>query len=226
MKKLIAQFLREKGFNVPEDYMEDVIRNIARSNNKSVEGFFKELYEEGLTPDDLKEVLKLEILSTAGLREFLSRSIEISEIEIELERLKKGEIRLRRTIQIITIPKSKQEELLRAFDESQGDIQKLSQILNVPLETLSVFKGDLVKELDKEVWRSSVGDLVFAETKDTIYIAKILKQERVISGRSEQEIKNLIFQRKLLSKMKELIEELKRDALVEIYYDEFKDSKI
>jgi len=215
-KHLIAQFLEERGLNVPEGYIESLIQDIAKSNKKSVEEFYRDLYSEGLTPKDLKDFLRIEVASTLGLREFLQSKIEVSEIEIELERLKKGEIRFLREIELLVVNKDRKEDLLKALERGI-DLSKIAKDLGLEAEKLKVSKGDLVEPLDKEVWRVKPGDLAVAEDDKHIYIAKVVRVIRIISGRSEDEIRKEIVERKMKEIEEEIITKLRKNSFVEVY---------
>ena len=214
---LIAQFLRQQGFNVPESYLEEVIKDMAKRNNKTLEEFYKELYSLNLTPEDLKDFLRVELAATFGLREYLRREIKISEIEIELERLKKGEIKYAREIELLVVPKDKKELLLEKITSPEIDLKQLAKDLGVELERLTVKKGELIKPLEREVWRTKPGQLAIAEDEENIYLAKVKRVVRIISGRSEDEIKREIFKRKFQERVKELVTDLRKKSFVEVY---------
>lgn len=215
-KHLVAQFLQQNGLNVPEDYLESLIKDIAKSNGKSVEEFYRDLYEEGLTPKDLKDFLRIEVASTLGLKEFLKTKVEVSEIEIELERLKGGEIKFLREIELLVVDKSKKEDLFKVIGD-KADLNEIAENLGLNTETLKVSRGDLVEPLDREVWRVKPGDLAIAEDEKHIYIAKVVRVIRKISGRSEDEIKREIVEKKMKEMEEEIISKLKKNSFVEIY---------
>ena len=208
--------MRERGLKIPEGYVESLIQDIAKSNKKSVEEFYRDLYREGLTPKDLKDFLQIEVASTLGLKEFLKSKIEVSEIEIELERLKKGEIKFLREIELLVVDKDRKEDLLKVI-EGKMDLKKIAKDLGLETEKLRVGKGDLVEPLDREVWRVKPGDIAIAEDGKHIYIAKVIRVVKVISGRSEDEIRKEIIEKKMKEIEKEIITKLKKNSFVEIY---------
>ncbi len=216
-KRLIAQFLREKGFNTPEKYLNKVIEDIARSNGKTVEQLITDLSRAGFTLEDLKNFLRVEILSTAGLQEYLKHRIEITEIEIELERLKKGEIEYVREIELLVISKDKKEEVLEFTEKNKLDITQLANHLGIKIERLKVKKGDLIEPLDKEVWEVEKGHTVIAEDDENIYFAKILREIKVFSGRSEEEIREQLLLRKMEEEREKLVKQLRKERFVEVY---------
>ncbi|HHJ64518.1 MAG TPA: peptidylprolyl isomerase [Aquifex aeolicus] len=216
-KHLIAQFLRENGMNVPEAYIDQVVKEIAESNGRSLEELYEDLRREGLTPDDLRSFLRVEITATLGLREYLRNRIEVSEIEIELERLRKGEVDYLREIELLIIPASKKEKVLEAVSEKGSDLQEIAKSLGLKTERLRVKRGELVEPLDREVWRTPKGELTVAEDGEHLYLAKVLREVRVFSGRSEEEIREEILRKKIEREREEIVRKLRRERFVEIY---------
>lgn len=216
-KHLIAQFLRENGMNVPEAYIDQVVKEIAESNGRSLEELYEDLRREGLTPDDLRSFLRVEITATLGLREYLRNRIEVSEIEIELERLRKGEVDYLREIELLIIPASKKEKVLEAVSEKGSDLQEIAKSLGLKTERLRVKRGELVEPLDREVWRTPKGELTVAEDGEHLYLARVLREVRVFSGRSEEEIREEILRKKIEREREEIVRKLRRERFVEIY---------
>lgn len=216
-KHLIAQFLRDNGLKVPEGYVDTLIEDIARSNGKSVDELYRELYSKGLSPADLRSFLEVEVASTLGLREYLMSRVEVSDIEIEIERLRTGDVEYVREIELLAVGKEKKEELLKLIGKYGTDLDKVAAELGEKLERLKVKKGELVESLEEELWKVKRGDIAVAEDEENLYIAKVLRELRVISGRNEDEIKEELISRKLKEKEKELIEKLKKGSLVEVY---------
>jgi len=216
-KHLLAQFLAEKGMNVPDAYIDQVVREIAQSNGKSLEELYEDLRREGLTPEDLRNFLRVEITATLGLREYLRNRIEVSEIEVELERLRKGEVDYLREIELLVIPAGRKEEVLGAVSQKGPDLQKIAKALNLKTEKLRVKRGELVEPLDREVWRTPKGELAVAEDGENLYLARVLREVRVFSGRSEEEIREEILRRKLEREREEIVRRLMRERFVEIH---------
>ncbi len=215
-KHAIAVYLRNKGFKVPPDYIDKVIEDIARSNNKTVSELYRELYSEGFAPSDFRHLIEIEVASTLLYREFLSRQIEISEIDIELERLKKGEVEYIKEIKLLTVPRSKKDEVLRAVGQKGSDLDALASELGLNPERLRVKKGELLEDLDAQIWGSDSG-LAVAEDEENLYLAKVVRTIRVIRGRSEDEIREEIFMKKLKEKEKEMLSEIKKEVFIEIF---------
>ncbi len=215
-KHIVFQFLTEKGLNIPPEYIETVIKDIAKSNNKTVEELYIELRKEGLTPQDLENFIKVELASTYGLKDFLRKSIKVSDVEIELERLKSGEVSFLKDIELLVVSKDRKDELLQLVSEHGQDLGKIAKELALKPERLKVRKGELIEALDKEVWKVRDGDVAIAEDEEHIYLAKVLRTVREISGRSEDQIRQEIINRKLKEEEAKLIEKLKKRSFVEI----------
>ncbi len=215
---LIAQFLRSQGMNIPDGYLEAVVRDVAKANNKTLDQLYRELYEEGITPEDLRNFLKVEVLATLGFSEFMQNRIKVSELEIELERLKKGEVEYLREIDLIVVPKDRKEDILRTLSEEGLDLKRVASKLGLQLERLKVKKGELIKALDEEIWKIGVGQIAVAEDEENIYLAKVVREHRVYSGRTEEEIREEILRTKILRERERILEKLRRESLVEILH--------
>ncbi len=219
-RHLLAQFLRTQGINIPEGYLNAVLHDIAKSNGKSLEQLYRDLYQEGLTPEDLKNFLSVEIAYSLGFMEYMRRKVKVSDLEIELERLKSGEVEYLREIDLLVISKGRKEDVLRSVSEAGLDLRKIAGKLGVGLERLKVRKGELVKPLDEEVWRVKVGQVAIAEDEENIYIAKVIREHRLYSGRSEEQIREEILKRKVELERKKILEKLRRESLVEILHSQ------
>ncbi|MEJ7555032.1 MAG: peptidylprolyl isomerase [Aquificaceae bacterium] len=212
---LLYQFLVGRGMQVPPELIEQALVNIARVNRMTLDGIAQELAKEGLTLQDLRRFLEREILATQGLIAFLEREVRVSDVEIELERLKSGNIRVVRNIELLVIDRKDEGKLKTIFSPEKG-LDAIAKEMGVSLEKLRVARGDLVEVLDKEVWRASLGEIVFAEDKDHVYIAKVLSQEEITEGKSVEELREEILLRKMETRRQELLERLRRNSFIKI----------
>ncbi|GBC89049.1 Chaperone SurA [bacterium HR13] len=217
---LLAQFLESRGGRVPEEYISATLMDIAKANNTDLEGLAKELAKEDLTLDDLKRFLEKELLSTQGLSIYLSKEIKVSELDVELEKLKRGGVKLRRDIDLLVLDKKDGERLLKMMEEKKT-LKDIAKAFSAKVENLSVEKGDLVEPLDKEVWRASLGSLVVAEDDKHIYLAQVKDQKEIYSGVPEDELKKEILAKKIEEKRRELLENLKKKSFVKIFSDAY-----
>ena len=212
---LLYQFLVGRGMQVPPELIEQALVNIARVNRMTLDGIAQELAKEGLTLQDLRRFLEREILATQGLIAFLEREVRVSDVEIELERLKSGNIRVVRNIELLVIDRKDEGKLKTIFSPEKG-LDAIAKEMGVSLEKLRVARGDLVEVLDKEVWRASLGEIVFAEDKDHVYIAKVLSQDEITEGKSVEELREEILLRKMETRRQELLERLRRNSFIKI----------
>jgi len=215
-KRLIAQFLRERGLSIPADYIERLVDNLARSSKKSVEELYRDLYSEGITPGDLRSFLEMEVSSTLGLEEYLRNKVSVSEIEIELELLKRGEVEFIKEVELLVVEKDRKDELLKLVGEMGGKLGDVAKGMGLKLERLRVKRGELVEAVDKEVWRAKEGELVVGEDDENIYMVRVVKTVRVFSGKSEDEIREEIIKKKMEIEKRELVQELREKSFVEI----------
>lgn len=212
---LLYQFLIGKGLQVPQELIDGTIQNIARANETDLEGLARELAKENLTLQDLRRFLERELLATQGLMAFLGREIKVSDMEIELEKLKRGDIKVVRNIELLVVDKREGSKLVDVFKPSKP-LEVIAKELGVNLERLRVSRGELVEVLDKEVWRAKVGDVVMAEDKDHIYIARVISEENTSQDKDIEEIKQEILLRKIEQRKQELIERLRKNSFVKV----------
>ncbi|WPM31776.1 peptidylprolyl isomerase [Hydrogenobacter sp. T-2] len=212
---LLYQFLIGRGMQVPPELIEQALVNIARVNRMTLDGIAQELAKEGLTLQDLRRFLEREILATQGLIAFLEREVRVSDVELELEKLKSGNIRVVRNIELLVIDRRDEGKLKIIFSPEKG-LDAIAKEMGASLEKLRVARGDLVEFLDKEVWKASPGEIVFAEDKDYVYIAKVLSQEEITEGKSIEELREEILLRKMETRRQELLERLRRNSFIKI----------
>jgi hypothetical protein len=214
-KYLIVQYLRQNGLSVPPAYADEYLKELARANGKSLEEFLRELYSRGITPSDLKRFIEMEAMASLGFQSFLGSKVDVSELEIEIERLKRGEVKYAKVIELIVLDKDKAEDLLKI--QNLKDLDTVARELGAEKERLKVYRGDLVEALDREIWKADIGSVVVAEDEQNLYLAKILKLEREYSGRSEEEIRKEIISKKIEELSKEVLQKLRKKAHIEVF---------
>ena len=213
---LIYQYLVQRGINIPDERVDELVRNIARANGMSLEELVKELGKYGLTLKDFKELLKKDLIATAGLREYLLRNIKVSEVELELAKLKKGYLKIKKRIELVSVPKEKGEEVEKLLTDLNVDLEELAKKVGGHYQILSVEKGDLIKELDERVWKAKKGELIFAEDDKNIYILRVLGEEKVTEGVDEEKLKQEILAKKFQEEYQKLRDELMRNSVIAI----------
>ncbi|NAZ22993.1 MAG: peptidylprolyl isomerase [Thermocrinis sp.] len=212
---LINQFLQGKGIGVQEELLDQALVKIAQANNMSLEKLQNELQKEGLTLRDLKEFLRKELLFSQGIYAVLLREVNVSSLDLELEKLQRGEVEVKRSVEVLVVDKKDGERLMKALEKTK-DLQELAKALGLKVETLLVKKGELVESLDREVWNAKVGDLVFGEDKEHIYVAKVLEVKEEYKGKSLEELKEELLQKKLEERKRELLQNLRKKSFIKI----------
>lgn len=212
---LLYQFLTGRGLQVPPELIEDALQNISRANRMTIDEIAKELAKEGLTLQDLRRFLERELLATQGFSAFLEREVKVSEMELELERLKSGNVKVVREVELLVVDRKDEGKLKAIFDPGKG-LEMLAGEMGLKVERLKVGKGELIEVLDKEVWKANPGQLVFAEDKEHIYIARVVSQEEVTEGKSLEDIRREILFRKIEAKRQELLDRLRRNSFIKI----------
>jgi parvulin-like peptidyl-prolyl isomerase len=212
---LINQFLQGKGIGVQEELLDQALVKIAQANNMSLEKLQNELQKEGLTLRDLKEFLRKEILFSQGIYAVLLREVNVSSLDLELEKLQRGEVEVKRLVEVLVVDKKDGERLMKALEKTK-DLGELAKALGLKVETLLVKKGELVESLDKEVWNAKVGDIVFGEDKEHIYVAKVLGVKEEYKGKSLEELKEELLQKKLEERKRELLQNLRKKSFIKI----------
>jgi len=212
---LINQFLQGKGIGVQEELLDQALIKIAQANNMSLERLQKELQKEGLTLRDLKEFLRKQFLFSQGIYAVLLREVNVSALDLELEKLKRGEVEVKRLVEVVVVDKKDGERLMKALEKTK-DLQELAKALGLEVETLLVKKGELVESLDREVWSAKVGDLVFGEDKEHIYVAKVLEVKEEYKGKSLEELREELLEKKLEERKRELLQNLRKKSFIRI----------
>ena len=215
-KHLIAEFLKSRGYRVPPEYLREALSNMAKSGGKSIAELEGELAREGFTLKELEHLVELEIYSSAVFMEFLKRRVRVSEVEVELERLKKGEVEFLKEIELLVISKDRKDEVLRLIASGNVEPRKMGDELGLPVEVLKVRKGELVKELDREVWRTKEGGIVVAEDGENLYVARVVRNIRIIKGRSEDEIRRELFEKRVKAEAEEVMKEIRKSVFFQI----------
>jgi len=212
---LINQFLQGKGIGVQEELLDQTLIKIAQANNMSLERLQNELQKEGLTLRDLKEFLRKELLFSQGIYAVLLREVNVSALDLELEKFKRGEVEVKRLVEVVVVDKKDGERLMRALEKTK-DLRELAKALGLEVETLLVKKGELVESLDKEVWNAKVGELVLGEDQGHIYVAKVVEVKEEYKGKSLEELKEELLQKKLEERKRELLQNLRKKSFIRI----------
>ncbi len=212
---ILSQYVESKGAYVSDEYVDNMLLDIAKANNKSLDKLIEDLHKQNISAQDLKNFLRKLILSTQALDILLLKEIRVSDIETEIEKLKRGNLKFVKEIKLLVVDK-KDSQKLSQLVEKEKDVDKIAQSLGIKMEHLEVGKGELIDALDREVWKAGKGEIVFAEDENHIYIAQILGQKEVLEGVNTEILKEELLQRKLESARKDLLEKLKKRSFIRV----------
>jgi len=212
---LINQFVQGRGLSVQEELLDQSILRLAQINNMSLEELQKEMETEGLTLKDLREFLRRELIFSQGIYAILIKEVDVSSVELVLEKYKSGEVVVKRVVDVLILERGDGQKVLSILEKTR-DFEEIAKLLGLKPERLSVERGMLVDSLDKEVWSAKVGDLVFAEDKDHIYIARVSEIREEYKGKSIEELREEILLKKLEERKKELIENLRKRSFIKV----------
>jgi peptidyl-prolyl cis-trans isomerase SurA len=143
------------------------------------------------------------------------REVNVSALDLELEKFKRGEVEVKRLVEVVVVDKKDGERLMKALEKTKNP-QELAKALGLEVETLLVKKGELVESLDKEVWNAKVGALVFGEDKEHIYVAKVVQVREEYKGKSLEELKEELLEKKLEERKRELLQNLRKKSFIRI----------
>ncbi|MCX8076262.1 MAG: peptidylprolyl isomerase [Aquificaceae bacterium] len=211
---LVYQFLLSRGMRLKPEIVEEAIQDLAKTNKTTVEGIASELAKDGLSLQDIRRFMEREMVVVQGMRVMLERDTEVSEIEVEVEKLRRGEAKVLREVELLVLEKKEADKLLNLLPVKE--LEELARAIGKDVERMKVSRGDLVEALDKEVWRSGMGEIIVAEDADNIYIGKVLSQEEYYEGKSLEEIRQELFLKKMQEKRDELIQRLRKNSVIKM----------
>ncbi|MDW8095356.1 MAG: peptidylprolyl isomerase [Aquificaceae bacterium] len=211
---LVYQFLLSRGMRLKPEIVEEAIQDLAKTNKTTVEGIASELAKYGLSLQDMRRFMEREMVVVQGIRVMLERDTEVSEIEVEVEKLRRGEVKVLREVELLVLEKKEADKLLNLLPVKE--LEELARAIGKDVERMKVSRGDLVEALDKEVWRSGMGEIIVAEDADNIYIGKVLSQEEYYEGKSLEEIRQELFLKKMQEKREELIQRLRKNSVIKM----------
>ena len=72
-----------QGININEERLNNVINNIAKSNNISSEELIKEIERDGSSFSDFRESIRIQLIFEQVKKRIISANVKISEFEID-----------------------------------------------------------------------------------------------------------------------------------------------
>ena len=82
-EKLVIEYALMQGININDERLNNVINNIATSNNISTEELIKEIERDGSNFSDFREDIRIQLIFEQVKKRIISVSIKISEFEID-----------------------------------------------------------------------------------------------------------------------------------------------
>ena len=82
-EKLIFEYASMQGMSISEEQLNNVLNNIAKSNNMSIEELIKEIERDGSTYRAFREDIRMQLLFDQIKKRVISANIKISEFEID-----------------------------------------------------------------------------------------------------------------------------------------------
>ncbi|HEK25077.1 MAG TPA: SurA domain protein [Hydrogenobaculum sp.] len=213
---LIYQYLSENHMATPESFLEQTIKDMASQNNLTVEQLYEELKKQGISPKEFRDFLRKEILATAGFGEYLRKAVKITPSDIELLKLKYGKPKIERDIELLVVPKKDKDKLSKLLNNTTS-LKTIANKLNLTPQELEVAKGDLKKNLDEQVWKASKGDIVFAEGKNNIYVARVKNIKLEYQNIDLDKLKKKLLEEKMKKKYDEILNKLKKESYIKVY---------
>ncbi|GAB6078200.1 SurA domain protein [Hydrogenobaculum acidophilum] len=213
---LIYQYLSANHMATPESFLDQTIKDMASQNHLTVEQLYEELRKQGISPKEFRSFLRKEILATAGFGEYLRKAVHLTPTDIELLKLKYGKPKLERDIELLIVPKKDKDKLSKLLNNTTS-LKTIASKLSLTPQELEVAKGDLKKNLDEQVWKASKGDIVFAEGKNNIYVAKIKNIKLVYQNVDLSKLKKKLLEKKMKKKYDEILNKLKKESYIKVY---------
>jgi peptidyl-prolyl cis-trans isomerase SurA len=82
-EKLVIEFALMQGMNINEERLNNVINNIAKSNNITNEELIKEVERDGTSFSDFREDIRIQLIFEQVKQRIISANVKISEFEID-----------------------------------------------------------------------------------------------------------------------------------------------
>lgn len=213
---LVYQQAMKIGISVSPKEVEQAILNIAQANGiNDLKEFKEKLAEEGVSYEKLKDFIKRDLIENRFLQLYLRQFISKGVVEGELQDIKK--------VRMIYISKSR-EDYNQVVRELSSKLNKDNFAIMAKQYSDDKFtaendgllgdvrKGELVKELDEEVFRHKAGEIFKVEDKDGTYFVYIEKEERKLLPKEGFEKESI---EKLKKEYQVYLKKLKEQAVIQ-----------
>ncbi len=178
---LVSQAAEKLGIRVDPREIDDAILRIAKANKiESIEQFKKKLIEQELSFTEFRDLIKRELLIRRYIQVHLRKSL--------FGGIKEGKLVKTRKVRIIFLSTSNKDfkekynyllknlkadnfsELAKRYSDDPVTAEKGGLLGEVQ-------KGDLIPELDRQIWEKNVGDIFEVPVKNGIYFVIVESEE-------------------------------------------------
>ena len=83
VEKLVFEYSLMQGISVSEEQLNNVMNNIAKSNNISIEELIKEIEMDGTSYSDFREDIRIQLLFDQVKKRIIGANLKISKFEID-----------------------------------------------------------------------------------------------------------------------------------------------
>lgn len=243
-QKLVLSKAKEKNYDL-DQYVEMVIKEIMKQNNiASIEDLKKALASSGIDYEEFKKIRKNELLTQNLIKEEIGAKIEVDNSELMThyrQNIAKYTIPAEYSLDCIFLNldnyftaaalKAKKEEIDGKLKESGATFEAVAgEYSELPNEENNIFlgnfkKGELHHNIEQAVLKMKEGDISsWIETGNGWYIIRLtkLKPAKVKEYKEvRDEIEEFIRNEKMEAKLKDYIEQIKKESHIKIY-EEYK----
>lgn len=213
---LIYQQATKMGISASPKEVEQAILSIAQANGiNDLKEFKERLSQEGFSYEKLKEFIKRDLVANRFLQLYLRQSVSKGVVEGELQDIKK--------VRMIYVSKNREDynqvvkELSTKLNKDNFAVfakQYSDDKFTAENEGLlgDIRKGELVKELDEEVFKHKAGEIFKVDTNDGTYFVYIEKEEKKLLPKEGFEKESL---EKLKKDYQVYLKKLKEQAVIQ-----------
>ncbi len=192
---LMSQHAKKMGISVTSTEIDNAFLNIAKANGvNDIETFKKRLEESGISYKKLRGFIEIDLIGNKFLHFYLRNKITQGIIEGTIEDVKQ--------VRVIFISKGRED-----YKDVVSKLEKELNKENFPTYASKysddkytaenkgllgeVRKGDLVEDLEKEIFSHKVGDIFKVDTKEGIYFVFIEKEDKKLIPKEQLSDKDL-----------------------------------
>ncbi|PIQ99408.1 MAG: hypothetical protein COV66_11710 [Nitrospinae bacterium CG11_big_fil_rev_8_21_14_0_20_45_15] len=245
-EKLQIQHGKKLGIQVEEDRVEAALNDVKEDNGINEEQMKMMLEKEGRTIEQYKDQIRNQLIMGQVARYQFGRNLVVKDSLIEkyYERTKKdywvaGKISVRHILFILDDAltdqeievKRKRAEMVLAEIRSGKSFEEMARLYSEDVSASSggeigtLQKGRMVPEFDKAAFALKEGGV--SDIVKTQFGFHIIKVDKVFPGHTKplddklrEKLKNLILKKATEEKYKEWVQKLKKDAFIEITWNE------